>query len=586
MNFHLPEVASSQLLTSVAAASKRAPVGGPDLLILTELQLRLYRDLHTAVGHLVRPPVSPETSPTKLTRVEDAINGIFGVDEEMAVFRQMYDHLANAALGEHRVADQMLVLSSGQRGPGGSFLKRVLRFAATDAYASTVQKLLSDFITSVEPETVRAAMAQLAGLEWVLDPHDEHQRMVMDTTDGLVNDVDAEVPLFHGLGLRPEEGARPGGALTLSDTSAWGAPDQHRIRTWRRRYVEAHRQSLDWALAKAEAYRSQRERLAPYGHPGGLEAAVGTQLRQEADRASSARLFQIGDSLGQMAIGRLVRRAEKSTTPFDPTHLPASRGMLFLDTPFELPTGQRIVGYVWGPWSSRAEEGWFLLRPDRHLEPVEPSHEDAPWTWVTPLTCDESLLKLPFSPYDTLVARPGETLEAETRLRDPDNPERYRNGSVRQGCQELMTRHVRALWELLTQHKRSTVRVLAHEVHQLKPSKRDAERRRGISDSGQVENWWVDPDAGERFREQQPSQPGKGTGHKLSVRYWRDEHERQQCPNSHRHAALEAVESGSCPHYEITIPEHPVGPADAPWSDRLRRARVRPSVKPQREVDA
>ncbi|MBT1190000.1 hypothetical protein HET69_40010 [Streptomyces sp. CJ_13] len=588
MNFHLPEVASSELLANVAAAAKRAPVGGADLLILTELQLRLYRALHAAAGHLVRPPSSPETSPTKLARVQDAINAVFGADEEMAVFRQMYDHVANAALGERRVADQMLALSSGQHGPGGSFLKRVLRFAATDAYASTVQNLLSDFITSAEPETVRAAMAQLAGLEWVLDPDDKHQRMVMDTTDGVGNDVDAGVPLFHGLGLRPEEGAGPGGALTRSDTSAWGTPDQHRIRTWRRRYVEAHRQSLDWALAKAEAYRRERERLAPYGHPDGLEAAVRTQLRQEADRASSARLFQIGDSLGQMAMRRVVRRAKKSTTPFDPAHLPASRGMLFLDTPLELPTGRRIVGYVWGPWSPRAEDGWFLLRPDRYLEPVEPSHDDAPWTWVTPLTCDQSLLTLPFSPYDTLLARAGETLEPEIRLRDPDNPERYRSGSGRQGCQELMTRHVRALWELLTQHQRSTVRVLSHQVHQLKPSKRDAERRRGISDSSQVENWWVDPDAGERYQtEERASQPREsGVGRKLTVRYWRGEHERQQCPNPHRHAALETAKPHSCPHYEITVPEHVVGPADAPWSDRLRRARLRPSATPRHAANA
>lgn len=218
---------------------------------------------------------------------------------------------------------------------------------------------------------------------------------------------------------------------------------------------------------------------------------------------------------------------------------------------------------------------------------MEPPHDDVPWTWVTPLTCDESLLKLPFSPYDTLMARPGEALEPEARLRDPDNPERYRSGSARQGCQELMTRHVRALWELLTQHKRTTVRVLSHQVHQLKPSKREAERRRGIHDSGQVENWWVDPDAGERFQEQRPSHPREsGSGHTLTVRYWRGEHERRQCPNPHRHAALETAKEGSCPHYEITIPEHPVGPADAPWSDRLRRARVRPSAKSQRTADA
>ncbi|WP_031048066.1 hypothetical protein [Streptomyces sp. NRRL F-5650] len=584
MHSNTPELSDSELLAIAARAAKRAPVKPNDLLILTELQRALYRELHASVGQLVRPPVPAEVSPASSARVRNAIDGILAEEEEMAVFRQMYDHLALAA-GDQRVADQMLALSSGQHGPGGSFLKHMLRFAAADAYANTVQMLVVDFLRTTDKQTLRAVLAQLAGLEWTLDPDDRHQRTVIDPPGVVVDDTDAEVRRFRELGLRPDA-ATTGRSLARSDDAAWEAPDQHRIRTWRRRYVEAHRQSLDWARAKAEVYRRERERLAPYGHPDGLEAAVVTQLRQEADRASSARLFQIGDSLGQMALRRVERRAEKTTTPFDPAHLPASRGMLILDAPLELPNGRRIVGYVWGPWSPRTEEGWFLLRPDRLLEPVEPAYDDAPWTWVTALTCDESLLKLPFSPYETLLARPGEVLDPETRLRDPDNPERYRSGSGRQGGQELMLRHVRSLWELLTQHKRSTVRVLAHQVHQLKPGKRDAERRRGIADSGQVENWWVDPDAGQRFREQQPREPREGgTGRTLAVRYWRKEHERQQCPNSHQHAALESEKPGSCPHYEITIPEHPVGPADAPWSDRLRRARLRPSATPRRAAN-
>lgn len=338
MNFHLSDVSDSELLAGVTAAAKRAPVGGADLLILTELQLRLYRELHAAADHLLRAPEGRETSPAKSGRVHDAIDGILGADEEMAVFRQMYDHLANAALSDQRVADELLALSSTQHGPGGAFLKRVLRFAAADAYASTVQSLLADFVRSTEPETVRAAMAQLAGLEWALDPDDKHHRPVMDTTDGVVNDADGEVRRFRALGLRPETGTVPGGALTGSDSAAWGTPDEHRIRIWRRRYVDAHTQSLDFALMKAKAYRRDAERLAPYGHPDGPEAAVALQLRQEADRARSARLFQIGDSLAQMALRRVVRRADKATTPFDPAHLPASRGMLFLDTPWTFPT--------------------------------------------------------------------------------------------------------------------------------------------------------------------------------------------------------------------------------------------------------
>jgi hypothetical protein len=63
MNFHLSDVSDSELLAGVTAAAKRAPVGGADLLILTELQLRLYRELHAAADHLLRAPEGRETLP-------------------------------------------------------------------------------------------------------------------------------------------------------------------------------------------------------------------------------------------------------------------------------------------------------------------------------------------------------------------------------------------------------------------------------------------------------------------------------------------------------------------------------------------
>nr|WP_044955257.1 hypothetical protein [Streptomyces clavuligerus] len=576
---NVPVSSESELLASVARAAARRPVAPADLLILTELQLRLYRELRsTAARALALTPHSAVPQPNWRARVQAAISDIFTEGEEMAVFRQIYDHLANAALNDRQVPDQLLTMSSGPHVAGGAFLKRILRFAAGDAYPSTVQKLVADFLETTDERTLRAVLSQLAGMEWAIDPDDRHQRAVLNAQASPVSEGETEASRFAELGLAPDPASSTDSVLTHSGSSAWETPDHHRIRTWRRRYVEAHRDDLAWARRKADVHRRKRERLAPYRHPDGVEAAVVTQLRQEADRAASARLFQIGDSLGQMAMRRVLRRTENPTTPFDPAHLPASRGMLVLDTPLTLPSGRRIVGYVWGPWSPRAEEGWSLLRPDRSLKPVDAPDDDAPWTWVTALTCDRSLRKMPFTPYETLLARPGEVLEPETRLRDPDAPEQYRAGSGRLGCQELMLRHARALWELLTQHKRSTVRVLSHQVHQLKPSKRDAERRRGITDSGQVENWWVDPDAGTRFREQSGAARKSGSGRTLTVRYWRDEHERQQCPNSHRHTALETESPGSCPHYEITIPEHPVGPADAPWSDRLRRARLQPSA--------
>ncbi|RSS81496.1 hypothetical protein EF919_40095, partial [Streptomyces sp. WAC02707] len=118
-----PELSDSELLAIAARAAKRTPTKPSDLLILTELQLRLYRELHDSVSQLVRPPVPADIAPSSSARVRSAINGILAEEEEMAVFRQIYDHLALAA-GDRRVADQMLALSSGQHGPGGSFLKR------------------------------------------------------------------------------------------------------------------------------------------------------------------------------------------------------------------------------------------------------------------------------------------------------------------------------------------------------------------------------------------------------------------------------------------------------------------------------
>ncbi|WP_424892333.1 hypothetical protein [Streptomyces sp. XH2] len=567
----------SELLASAAAATKRLPPAPSEFTILTALQYRLYQELHAAAGKAVRPGARPSA----FARLSRAIEAVLDRSEELRVLCQAYAHLAKAALEDPRVADELLARSGVQHGPGASFLKRLLRFAAADARLSNVQKLVADFLGTANEETVRAVLAQVAGMEWALDPEDAHRIMPMDASgaSGAADEPLDEADRFRVLlSLDAEQGKPSGQCLTMTESVAWDMPDWSRIRNWRRRYVAAHRRSVDWALTKASVYRKAREPLAPYQHPGGLEEGVVTQLRQEADRAESARLWQIADSLAQMTLRRVQRRADRATTPFDSRHLPSSRGMLFLDTPFVLPTGRRIVGYVWGPWSPGAEEGWLRLGGGQKLEPLEMPSDDTTWTWVTPLTCDQSLLSLPFSPYSTLLLRPGDVLEPETRLRDPENPDRYRSGSDRLGRHELMTRHVRSLWELLTQHKRSSVRVLAMEVHEAKPREQRSDRRRGITDSGHVTNVWVDPDAGERHRAQR--RKASATGHRWTVRTWREEHERDQCPNSHEHAARKAA--GGCPHYEITIPEHVMGPAGAPWSDRMRRGLSRGSSADER----
>jgi len=570
---HLPDVTDSEVLASVTAAAKRPRVAPDEFTTITAIQYQLYQEVHAAAGKAVRPPRRPGAESSAFARLRRSIQKVFEHSEEFSVFCQAYAHLTNAALNDQRVADELLALSGGRMGPGASLLKRLLRFAAADALVGTVQRFLIAFLETADEETVHAALVQLAGIEWAVDPDDVHKTWSMDTTGGDINEVQAGASRFRTLlGPDAESGTPSGQCLTPTDSAAWGEPDHGRIRTWRRRYVAAHKRSIDWALAKASAYRKAREPLAPYGHPESLEAAVLLQLRQEADRAASARLIQIDDSVAQMALRRVHRRADRRTTPFDPRHMPSARGMLFLDTPFTLPTGQRIVGYVWGPWTPQEEEGWLTLNPGGGLVPLEIPECGTTWTWVTVLTCDESLLSLPFAPYTTLLLRPGSTLEPETRLRDPENPGQYQERTEHQGRNELLTRHVRSLWELLTQHKRSSVKVISEEVHEAKPREQRSHRRRGIADSGHVTTMRVDPEAGERYQARRYS---KGrTGRKLTVRYWRDEHERQQCPNSHEHAARQAEEDG-CPHYEITIPEHPVGPPWAPWSDQLLRARSR-----------
>ncbi|RLU82009.1 hypothetical protein CTZ27_31100 [Streptomyces griseocarneus] len=566
---HLPKVTDSELLASAAAAAKRRRPAPGEFTILTALQHQLYRRLHAAAGKAVRPGAGYAA----FARVTRAIEAVLDHSEELSVLCQVYAHLGNAALDDPQVADELLARSGVQRGPGASFIKRLLRFAAADVPVSNVQNLVADFLDTADGDTVHAVLAQVAGTEWAVDPDDAHQIMMMDATQAVDDHLDEADQFRMLLNLDAEQGTPSGQCLTTTESAAWDMPDWSRIRNWRRRYVAAHRRSIEWAMTKASVYRKAREPLAPYQHPGGLEAGVVTQFRQEADRAESARLWRIDDSVAQMALRRVRRRADRATTPFDTRHLPSTRGMLFLDTPFVLPTGRRVIGYAWGPWAPKEEEGWLSLWAGEEPEPLEIPSDGTAWTWVTPLTCDQSLLSLPFSPYSTLLLRPGDTLEPETRLRDPENPDRYRSGSDRLGRHELMTRHVRSLWELLTQHKRSSVRVLTMEVHEAKPREQRSDRRRGITDSGQVTNVWVDADADERYRAQRRAASTSGRG--WTVRTWVDEHERQQCPNSHEHAAREAAEG--CPHYEITIPEHVAGPAGAPWSDRMRRARSRSS---------
>ncbi|MEU0222488.1 hypothetical protein ABZ281_49130, partial [Streptomyces sp. NPDC006265] len=259
MHSNMPELSDSELLAIADRAAKRTPVKPSDLLILSALQLELYRELHAAAGQLVRPSAPAEILPAAQKRVRRAINAILAESEEMAVFRQIYDHVANAALSDRRVAEQLKVLSGSQQGPGGAFLKRMLRFAAADAYPNTVQMLVVDFLRTTEEQTLRAVLAQFAGMEWALDPDDRHQRTIIDPPDVIVDSADAEIRRFRELGLGPGE-VSPGRSLARSDSAAWETPDEHRIRIWRRRYVEAHRQSLDWARAKAEVYRRERER--------------------------------------------------------------------------------------------------------------------------------------------------------------------------------------------------------------------------------------------------------------------------------------------------------------------------------------
>ncbi|WP_328373064.1 hypothetical protein OG800_49605 (plasmid) [Streptomyces sp. NBC_00445] len=578
-------MSESELLASAAGAAKRRIVPASEFKVLSALQFRLYQEVHAAAADMIRPPVRAGAYSAAVSRLARAMDEIFEHGEEFTVFRLVHAHLANAATDSERAADELLALSGAQDGPGASFLKRILRFSASDMGVRTVQTLIADFLQRAEKATVRAALAQLVGIEWAVDPEDAYQDLTLNGGDGVADDVNTEVLRFRELLALNAENAIPSGScLTDSSNTPWETPDWHRIRTWRRRYVAAHTQNIDWALHKAKIYRRAREPLAPYWHPDGPEAGVVTQFRQEADRAASARLIQATESVAQMTLRRVQRRAGKRTTPFDPGHLPSTRGMLFLDSPFELPTGRRIVGYVWGPWSPREEDGWLRVNDALELERPEIPDDDASWTWVTPLTCDESLLTLPFAPYGTLLLRPGDTLEPETRLRDPEHPERYRESLGRQGRRESLIRHVRSLWELLTQHKRSSVRVLATEVRQAKPRDQRSDRRRGISDSGQVMTVWVDPDASDRYRAQRRSE--SGSGRKLTVRYWKGEHERDQCPNSHEHALREAEKAGSCPHYEITIPEHVVGPAGAPWSDRMHRARSRHAAPADSGPDA
>ncbi|MFE3558379.1 hypothetical protein ACFXKW_26485 [Streptomyces sp. NPDC059193] len=549
-----------------------------EISVITKQQLDLYQALHLAAAKAIRPweEKGPQPSASALNGVAVAVEDVMEQGEELSVFYQAYSHLTNASANEARMADMALEVSGSVSGPGSSLLRRLLRFATCDIPPETVQMFIANFLEISDRETVGATLAKLAGIEWAVDREDTYRTVYLDSGEGTVDDERAQANWFRALGLDAGHGPTAGPALTDATGAAWAEPGWRRIRDWRRRYVDLHSRDLAWAMAKADHFRKLLEPVAPYWHAGGLEAAVVTQLRQEADRARSARLWQISDSTAQMALRRVRRNLDRPTTPFDRRHIPATstRGVMILDTPFELPDEHRIVGYVWGPWAPRQTEGWARALGGEELERLEGRPQGGPpWTWVTALTCDQSLGSLPFAPYDTLLVRPGDVLEPQARLRDPDDPERFLEGSGRQGRNELIARHMRSLWELLTQHERSSVRVLAEEVHTPRPRDQRSDRRRGITDSGQVTTVWVDPDAGEQYRAQRRSKTASTSGYKLAVRYWRGEHERQQCPNSHEHAARQMAEG--CAHDEITIPEHVVGPADAPWSDRMLRARSR-----------
>ncbi|WP_344603861.1 hypothetical protein [Streptomyces glaucus] len=240
---------------------------------------------------------------------------------------------------------------------------------------------------------------------------------------------------------------------------------------------------------------------------------------QEADRLSHAKLFYADADTSAVA----TRKASQPRkAPLSELRVPSPYGMIVFETPIDWSPGfAPLVAASWG----REEQGGRVH-----------------W-WMTH--------------YVHTAGAPPLSAHGFARVAEGDvfaDDETY---SKDEGA-ALAVRAVVACWDVITQARvGKAITDVAEERRQPKRLRND--RRRGVVDDGTVRVVTVRGRRPSTLTSRRPGDTGAPSRRYDRGRWWVTEHTRSQCMNPALHQA------NGCTHEDITILEHPKGPADKPF---------------------
>jgi hypothetical protein len=244
---------------------------------------------------------------------------------------------------------------------------------------------------------------------------------------------------------------------------------------------------------------------------------------QEADRLSHAKLFHADADTSAVAT-RKANQPRKA--PLSELRVPSPYGLIVFETPIDWSPGfAPLVAASWGREEQDGRTHWWMTH------------------------------------YTHAAGTPPIYAHGFARIAEGDvfaDDEMY---SKDEGA-ALAVRAVVACWDVITQDRvGKPVTDIAEERRQPKRLRND--RRRGVVDDGTVRLVTV---RGRRPSTPAPRRPGDESASPRRYdrgRWWVTEHTRSQCMNPALH------QEKGCTHEDITILEHPKGPADKPFLDTV-----------------
>ncbi|MEU9355050.1 hypothetical protein AB0D65_29650 [Streptomyces griseoloalbus] len=318
------------------------------------------------------------------------------------------------------------------------------------------------------------------------------------------------------------DGTRKTLVLDGTEAALWSA-NPRKVPEWRSQLVARLQADETAENTVRELPAEDLQAMFPGVEP--LEAAR-LLCGQEADRLSHAKLFHADADTSAVATRKA---AQPRKTPLSELRVPSPYGLIVFETPIDWSPGfAPLVAASWGREEQDGRVHWWMTH------------------------------------YVHTAGAPPFTAQGFALVAEDDvfaDNEMY---STDKGA-ALAVRAVVACWDVITQDRvGKPVTDITEERRQPKRLRND--RRRGVADDGTVRLVTI---RGRRPSTPAPRRPDdSGPSRRYDRgRWWVTEHTRSQCMNPALH------QDEACTHEDITILEHPKGPADKPFLDTVHLVR-------------